>query len=75
MVHYPILGKPTINVKLWELEISDNVGRKLIELWPGTETRLENSSRSGILINNPEEEEQLKKGQLIWEENTKLPWF
>jgi len=75
LVHYPILGKPTINVKLWELEISDNVGRKLIELWPGTETRLENSSRSGILINNPEEEEQLKKGQLIWEENTKLPWF
>ncbi|KAI5958595.1 hypothetical protein KGF57_002440 [Candida theae] len=73
-VHYPVLGKPTTNVKLWESEINDAVKRHLVERW-SAETGIDNSSRSAILMNNPIDEERLMKGELVWEENTKLPWF
>lgn len=73
-IHSPILGKPTTNVKIWESEISKTVKQYLVDLW-NAETGIDNSSRSAILINDPVEDEQLKKGDLIWEENTKLPWF
>ncbi|KAI5964940.1 hypothetical protein CANMA_003450 [Candida margitis] len=74
LTHHPVLDKPTANVKIWESEISEGVKQQLVGTW-SAETGVDNSSRSAILINNPAGEEQLRQGNLIWEENTKLPWF
>ncbi|KAG5420086.1 hypothetical protein I9W82_001966 [Candida metapsilosis] len=72
-IHHPVLGKPTTNVKLWESEITPSVKQHLVGKW-GAEVG-ENSSRSAILMNDPVDDEKLRNGELIWEENTKLPWF
>lgn len=61
------------SLTIWESELlaeSKEVLSKFYSL-----RSCENGSRSAILLNNTKEEQMLKKGEIIWEENTKLPWF
>lgn len=59
---------------IWESEISNEVKDFLLTEYKGTDG-IENGSRSAILINNDKEDKLLGTGDLIWENNTKLPWF
>ncbi|OBA21789.1 hypothetical protein METBIDRAFT_10718 [Metschnikowia bicuspidata var. bicuspidata NRRL YB-4993] len=61
-------------IVMWESEISPAVKTSLINKFNCTHG-LENSSRSAILYNNEADDEKLKLGSMIWENNTKLPWF
>ncbi|GEQ68845.1 hypothetical protein JCM33374_g2514 [Metschnikowia sp. JCM 33374] len=61
-------------IVIWESEISPAVKKVLINRYKCTHG-LENSSRSAILYNNKEDDHKLKSGDIIWENNTKLPWF
>lgn len=60
-------------IVIWESEISSALKDKLVH--EGAVHGLENSSRSAILFNNDADDEKLKAGKIIWEDNTKLPWF
>ena len=55
-------------------EVSNDVKQFLITEYKGTDG-IENGSRSAILINNDKEDKLLATGDLVWEDNTKLPWF
>lgn len=59
---------------VWESEISEHVQHELVKRH-GAGLHLENSSRSAIMYNNDADDEKLKLGQMVWENNTKLPWF
>lgn len=59
---------------LWESEISTDIRQFLLKEYKGTGD-IENGSRSAILINNDMEDKLLETGNLVWENNTKLPWF
>ncbi|KAM9892389.1 hypothetical protein OXX79_010054 [Metschnikowia pulcherrima] len=61
-------------IVIWETEISSVVKKVLINRF-GSKHGLENSSRSAILYNNDKDDAKLKSGGIIWENNTKLPWF
>jgi len=63
-----------VKIIIWESEISSEVKEHLIKGFKGTDG-IENGSRSAILINNDKEDKLLATGELIWENNTKLPWF
>lgn len=62
------------NISIWELEIPTSV-RDALVLEFGAHKGLENPSRSGILFNNQNDHQRLLVNDIIWEENTKLPWF
>ena len=68
-----ILGN-FVKATVWESEISPDVKQFLITEYKGTDG-IENGSRSAILINNDNEDKLLATGDLVWENNTKLPWF
>ncbi|EMG47051.1 hypothetical protein G210_2673, partial [Candida maltosa Xu316] len=36
---------------------------------------IDNPSRSAVLMNNAEDDQELRRGNVIWEGNNKLPWF
>lgn len=61
-------------IVIWESEISEAVAGSLISKYSG-EHGLENSSRSAIRCIDPEHDQRLKSGDIIWENNNKLPWF
>lgn len=61
-------------IVIWESEISPAVKKVLVNRYDCPHG-LENSSMSAILYNNKEDDEKLKLGKIIWENNTKLPWF
>lgn len=60
-------------IVIWESEISTALKERFVG--EGAVHGLENSSRSAMLYNNEEDDEKLKEGRIIWENNTKLPWF
>lgn len=62
------------DISIWELELSETVKKHVIATH-GAAHGLENSSRSAILYNNEHDNEKLLRGSMLWEENTKLPWF
>lgn len=62
------------DVKVWESEISPS----FIEYMKknlSAKTGIENTSRSALMMNKKEDDMKMKDGDIIWEENTKLPWF
>lgn len=61
-------------IVIWESEISENVTSSLILKYSGVHG-LENLSRSAIRFIDPEQDSRLKNGEVIWENNNKLPWF
>lgn len=61
-------------LKIWESEMSPEVLKTLIKDF-GAKSGYENGSRSAIMMNSKDDDEKLKAGRIIWEENTKLPWF
>lgn len=61
-------------LKLWESEFSLKLLKTLTQDF-GAKRGLENGSRSAIMMNSDADDEKLRSGQIIWEENTKLPWF
>lgn len=61
-------------IVIWESEISDRVHSQLVKLW-GAVHGLENGSRSAIRFNNVKDDEKLKSGAIVWENNNKMPWF
>lgn len=63
-----------VKIILWESEISPKVKKLLLADHKAT-AGIENSSRSAILINNDKENKLLETEDLVWENNTKLPWF
>lgn len=67
------LGK-FVKVIVWESEISHEVKDFLLTKYKAIDG-IDNGSRSAILINNDKEDLDLRGGDLIWENNTKLPWF
>ncbi|KAI5954970.1 hypothetical protein KGF54_001531 [Candida jiufengensis] len=70
----PIMNKPTTKLTIWESEISEQTKKFLVKQY-NAKTGIDNSSRSAILMCDSSEDVKLRNGDLIWEENTKLPWF
>lgn len=69
--------KPMQNLrelKLWESEVSAAFLEYLKREY-GAKCGLENPSRSALLIIRDNDDNRLRQGKIIWEENTKLPWF
>lgn len=61
-------------IVIWESEISDDVLACLVKKH-GAVHGLENGSRSAIRSMNAEEDQKLRSGSVVWENNNKLPWF
>lgn len=61
-------------IVLWESEVSPELLQLVIARY-GCTHGLENSSRSAILCNNAADDARLRRGDLVWENNNKLPWF
>lgn len=59
---------------IWESEINPQLVDKLREQY-GSIDGLDNSSLSAVCCIDKEDDAKLKEGSLIWENNTKLPWF
>ncbi|CAI5759176.1 unnamed protein product [Candida verbasci] len=70
----PILGQETTKITLWESEVSLSCIDLIKSQFVGVSIA-DNSSRSAIMINNDKQDKLLKNDDIIWEENTKLPWF
>lgn len=64
----------TSKIIVWESEVSACVKQFLVQKW-NTKAGIENSSRSAINLCNEKEQNLLITGDLVWEENNKLPWF
>lgn len=61
-------------IVLWQSETSPELVSYLVDEW-NTTTNQENGSRSAVLMMDGKEDEKLRNGDIIWEINTKLPWF
>lgn len=61
-------------IVIWESEILDSVIASL-KVKYGAVDGLENSSRSAIQCIDKEQDRKLKEGEMLWENNNKLPWF
>ncbi|KAF3985141.1 hypothetical protein FT663_05418 [Candidozyma haemuli var. vulneris] len=59
---------------VWESELSNHTQHEFVKKY-GADSHLENSSRSAIMYNNDADDDKLKSGNMVWENNTKLPWF
>lgn len=59
---------------IWESEVSTEIKKIIQDEYDGT-LGLENGSRSAILMNNDHDNKLLQTDSLVWENNTKLPWF
>lgn len=72
---YNLTADAPINlVTIWESELNHGVKEFLTENFNAS-TGLDNSSKSAILMNDGSEDKLLHEGKLVWENNTKLPWF
>lgn len=60
-------------IVLWELE-APLLCSHLVKKYRA-ERGLENGSRSAAMLMDAAEDAQFRRGDLVWEENTKLPWF
>ena len=61
-------------VTIWESEFNSDVRDFFAQNFDAS-TGLDNSSKSAILMNDNKEDKLLREGKLVWENNTKLPWF
>lgn len=61
-------------IVLWESEVSSKVLRDLRKFFQSVDG-LNNSSLGAICFVNEEDDSRLKKGEILWENNNKLPWF
>lgn len=61
-------------LKIWESDVPDSFSEWLVTEY-GAKKGINNPSRSALLLNRKEDDQKFKEGKLIWEENTKLPWF
>lgn len=61
-------------IVIWESEITSAVQKALMSRYE-CRLGLDNSSRSAIMCVDAAEDRKLKLGELIWANNTKLPWF
>lgn len=61
-------------IVVWQSEISESVLSSLVTKHAGIKG-LENGSRSAIRYNNPELDKMVRDGSLLWENNSKFPWF
>ncbi|EMG47043.1 hypothetical protein G210_2681, partial [Candida maltosa Xu316] len=64
----------TSKIVIWESEISTHVKQFLVNDWK-SKAGIDNPSRSAVLMNNAEDDQELRRGNVIWEGNNKLPWF
>ncbi|CAK9439902.1 uncharacterized protein LODBEIA_P40020 [Lodderomyces beijingensis] len=69
-----IEGQSTSEIVIWESEVCGPVKLYLEERY-GAVTGAENGSRSAALMCDVSEDDKLRRGQLVWEENSKLCWF
>ncbi|CUM65684.1 uncharacterized protein PRCAT00003332001 [Priceomyces carsonii] len=67
------LSNPS-EIVIWKSETSQEVLKWILSTCDADEID-DNPSRSAILINTGSDDNLLRNGQLVWEENTKLPWF
>lgn len=61
-------------VKVWESDIPPSFVEYMKKNL-SAKTGIENPSRSALMMNNKVDDRKVKEGKIIWEENTKLPWF
>lgn len=61
-------------IVIWESEITPELVQKL-RVQFGSTDGLKNSSLSAVCCIDKEDDAKLKDGSIIWENNTKLPWF
>lgn len=61
-------------IVIWESEISENILTSLVNKYSSVHG-LENGSRSAIRCIDPEQDKRLKEGEILWENNNKMPWF
>lgn len=61
-------------VKLWESEVLPSVVQVLKTNYKA-KAGIENSSRSALMMTRELDNRRMREGKIIWEENTKLPWF
>lgn len=61
-------------IVVWELEVSPAVVKQVLAQYGGVHG-LDNGLRSAILFNNAADDAKVRLGEIVWEENTKLPWF
>lgn len=61
-------------IVIWESELSESVIASLKAKYAAVDG-LENSSRSAIQCIDQEQDQRLKEGNILWENNNKLPWF
>lgn len=61
-------------IVLWESEVTPYVLRSLREKF-GSVDGLENSSLSAICCLDEKDNAKIRDGSMVWEINTKLPWF
>lgn len=67
------IGAPVEEMVVWESEVDEPVKQWLTEKYASIVA--ENGSISAIMLMNEREQKLFKDGKLVWEENTKLPWF
>lgn len=61
-------------IVIWETEITESVIASLKTKYGGVDG-LENGSRSAIQCIDEDQDQRLKDGRILWENNNKLPWF
>lgn len=63
-----------LKISLWQSEVTPELISYLIDEFKATNNH-ENGSRSAILMMDDAEDKKLKNGDIVWEINSKLPWF
>lgn len=59
---------------VWECEFSEQMQQQVGSTYKA-DIHLPNPSRSAVMYNNAADDEKLKLGAMVWENNSKLPWF
>lgn len=67
------IGAPVEEVVVWDSEVDEHVKQWLTDKYAPRVT--DNGSISAIMLLNEHEQKLFEDGKLIWEENTKIPWF
>ncbi|CCE82410.1 Piso0_002135 [Millerozyma farinosa CBS 7064] len=67
------IGAPVEEVVVWDSEVDEPIKQWLTDKY--APRVVENGSISAILLMNDHEQKLFEDGKLVWEENTKLPWF
>lgn len=73
LAHKSKVGE-TRHIVYWESEFPEAVRLKVADSWKA-QTGIENGSRLAILMNNKADNDDLFRGEVVWEGNDKIPWF